>query len=50
MVTLHTHLGDIKCEVICDQVPRTTDNFLALCASCYYDVTVFHRNIKCFMV
>ena len=32
-VTLHTNLGDIKCEVFCDQVPRTAENFLALCAS-----------------
>jgi cyclophilin family peptidyl-prolyl cis-trans isomerase len=27
-----------------------TENFLALCASGYYDDTVFHRNIKGFMV
>lgn len=25
-------------------------NFLALCASCYYDGTIFHRNIKGFMI
>jgi peptidyl-prolyl cis-trans isomerase-like 3 len=49
-VTLHTNLGDIKCEVFCDQVPRTAENFLALCASGYYDGTIFHRNIKGFMV
>ncbi|TVU12834.1 hypothetical protein EJB05_46497 [Eragrostis curvula] len=49
-VTLHTNLGDIKCEVFCDQVPRTAENFLALCASGYYDGTVFHRNIKGFMI
>ncbi|KAF7106225.1 hypothetical protein CFC21_106974 [Triticum aestivum] len=49
-VTLHTNLGDIKVEVHCDQVPRTAENFLALCASGYYDGTVFHRNIKGFMV
>lgn len=49
-MTLHTNLGDIKCEVFCDQVPRTAENFLALCASGYYDGTVFHRNIKGFMI
>ncbi|PWZ06138.1 Peptidyl-prolyl cis-trans isomerase CYP18-1 [Zea mays] len=49
-VTLHTNLGDIKCEVFCDQVPRTAENLLALCASGYYDGTVFHRNIKGFMI
>ncbi|ONL95878.1 26S proteasome non-ATPase regulatory subunit 4-like protein [Zea mays] len=31
------------------EVPRTAENFLALCASGYYDSTVFHRNIKGFM-
>ena len=32
------------------QVPRTAENFLALCASGYYDGTAFHRNIKGFMI
>jgi hypothetical protein len=30
--------------------PHLTQNFLALCASGYYDNTLFHRNIKGFMV
>ena len=42
-VTLHTTLGDLKLELFCDEVPRTTENFLALCASGYYDGTKFHR-------
>ncbi|XP_057455319.1 peptidyl-prolyl cis-trans isomerase CYP18-1 [Lotus japonicus] len=49
-VTLHTNLGDIKCEIFCDEVPKTSENFLALCASGYYDGTIFHRNIKGFMI
>ncbi|KAG0501275.1 hypothetical protein HPP92_001347 [Vanilla planifolia] len=49
-VTLHTNLGDIKCEIFCDEVPKTAENFLALCASDYYDGTIFHRNIKGFMI
>mmetsp|Transcript_18599 Transcript_18599/g.59738 ORF Transcript_18599/g.59738 Transcript_18599/m.59738 type:complete len:177 (+) Transcript_18599:70-600(+) len=49
-VTLHTNLGDLKAELFCDSVPRTTFNFLALAASGYYDGTLFHRNIKGFMV
>mmetsp|Transcript_22668 Transcript_22668/g.67515 ORF Transcript_22668/g.67515 Transcript_22668/m.67515 type:complete len:164 (-) Transcript_22668:331-822(-) len=49
-VTLHTTLGDIKIELFCDQTPRTCENFLALAASNYYDGTLFHRNIKGFMV
>lgn len=42
-VTLHTDLGDIKIEVYCDQVPKAAENFLALCASGYYDNTLIHR-------
>ncbi|KAJ2212011.1 Peptidyl-prolyl cis-trans isomerase cyp10 [Coemansia sp. RSA 1813] len=49
-VTLHTDLGDLKLEIYCDQVPKTSENFLALCASGYYDNTVIHRNIAGFMV
>lgn len=42
-VTLHTTAGDLKLELFCDEVPRTAENFLALCASGYYDSTKFHR-------
>jgi hypothetical protein len=42
-VTLHTTLGDLKIEVYCDEVPRTSENFLALAASGRYDNTKFHR-------
>ncbi|KAI9631762.1 cyclophilin-like domain-containing protein [Dioszegia hungarica] len=53
-VTLHTTLGDLKIEVFCEAVPRTAEltlpNFLALCASGAYTSTIFHRNIKTFMV
>ncbi|BEI85052.1 hypothetical protein CcaverHIS002_0504530 [Cutaneotrichosporon cavernicola] len=48
-VTLHTSLGDLKIEVFCEAVPTTAENFLALCASGYYDGCLFHRNIKGFM-
>ncbi|XP_064395108.1 peptidyl-prolyl cis-trans isomerase-like 3 [Halichondria panicea] len=49
-VTLHTDLGDIKIELYCDLIPRACENFLALCASGYYNDSLFHRNIKDFMV
>ena len=49
-VTLHTNHGAIKLEIFCDSVPRTSFNFLALAASGYYDGTVFHRNVKGFML
>eukprot|EP00051_Salpingoeca_urceolata_P028918 m.488447 g.488447 ORF g.488447 m.488447 type:complete len:166 (-) comp25786_c0_seq1:20-517(-) len=49
-VTLHTDLGDLKLELNCDLCPRACENFLALCASGYYNGCLFHRNIKGFMV
>ena len=49
-VTLHTDVGDIKIEVFCERTPKTYENFLALCASDYYNGCIFHRNIKGFMV
>ncbi|KAJ7170871.1 peptidyl-prolyl cis-trans isomerase-like 3 [Mycena crocata] len=49
-VTLHTTLGELKLEIFCEAVPKTAENFLALCASNYYDGCIFHRNIKGFMV
>ncbi|PVU85740.1 hypothetical protein BB559_005601 [Furculomyces boomerangus] len=49
-VTLHTDLGDLKIEVFCEEVPKTAENFLALCASGYYENCLIHRNIKGFIV
>ena len=49
-VTLHTSIGDVKLEIFCDTAPRTAFNFLALCANGSYDGTLFHRNIRGFMV
>ncbi|KAL0979062.1 hypothetical protein UPYG_G00180040 [Umbra pygmaea] len=49
-VTLHTDLGDIKIELFCERAPKSCENFLALCASGFYNGSIFHRNIKGFMV
>jgi peptidyl-prolyl cis-trans isomerase-like 3 len=49
-VTLHTNYGDIKLEIFCELVPTAAKNFLCLCAKGYYDGTIFHRNIKGFIV
>lgn len=49
-VTLHTDVGDLKIELFCDLTPKTCENFLALCASDYYNGCNFHRNIKGFMI
>ncbi|KAK4190214.1 cyclophilin-like domain-containing protein [Podospora australis] len=48
-VTLHTTLGDLKIEVFCESVPKTAENFLALCATSYYDSSPIHRIIPQFM-
>ncbi|TNM89323.1 hypothetical protein fugu_003557 [Takifugu bimaculatus] len=49
-VTLHTDLGEIKIELFCERTPKSCENFLALCASGFYNDCTFHRNIKGFMV
>ncbi|KAI7387332.1 hypothetical protein KC336_g17561, partial [Hortaea werneckii] len=49
-VTLHTTHGPIKLELFCQACPKTTYNFLALCASSGYDGSPFHRLIPNFMI
>ncbi|RMZ68952.1 peptidyl-prolyl cis-trans isomerase-like 3 [Pyrenophora seminiperda CCB06] len=49
-MSLHTTKGDIKLEVFCEPVPKTAENFLALCASGFYNASPFHRLIPSFMV
>jgi len=49
-VTLHTTHGEIKLEIFCESVPKTAENFLALCASGFYNGSPFHRLIPNFMI
>ncbi|OOF99216.1 hypothetical protein ASPCADRAFT_127780 [Aspergillus carbonarius ITEM 5010] len=49
-VTLHTTQGDLKVELFCEAVPKTAENFIALCASGAYNNTPFHRLIPGFMI
>eukprot|EP00051_Salpingoeca_urceolata_P028006 m.484440 g.484440 ORF g.484440 m.484440 type:complete len:526 (+) comp23351_c0_seq1:235-1812(+) len=49
-VMLHTNVGDINLQLHCDIAPKTCDNFLRLCEKGYYTGTIFHRNIKHFMI
>lgn len=37
-------------ELFCESCPKACENFLALCASNYYNGVLFHRNIKGFIV
>ena len=48
--TLHTTLGDLKVELFCQAAPKTTYNFLALCASGSYNGSPLHRLIPGFMI
>jgi hypothetical protein len=45
----HRFISPLPCFVI-NSYPLLPKNFLALCASNYYDGCLFHRNIKGFMV
>jgi peptidyl-prolyl cis-trans isomerase-like 3 len=47
---LHTTNGPIKLEIFCEAVPKTAQNFLALCASGFYDASPFHRLIPNFII
>ncbi|KAJ2061725.1 Peptidyl-prolyl cis-trans isomerase cyp10 [Coemansia sp. S146] len=49
-VTLHTDVGDLKLEILYEEAPHAAENFLALCASGYYDNSLIHRNIREFIV
>mmetsp|Transcript_34870 Transcript_34870/g.62713 ORF Transcript_34870/g.62713 Transcript_34870/m.62713 type:complete len:701 (-) Transcript_34870:235-2337(-) len=49
-VRLHTSLGDLNLELHCDIVPRTCENFIALCEMGYYNDVSFHRLVKNFMI
>lgn len=48
-VTLNTTHGPLKLELFCSSTPKTSENFLALCASSYYSSCKFHRIIPGFM-
>lgn len=49
-VTLHTTHGPLKLELFCSACPKTSYNFIALCASGQYTDSPFHRLIPNFMV
>lgn len=43
-------LRSTSSRVFCDLISKASYNFLALAASGYYDNTLFHRNMKGFML
>lgn len=49
-LTIHTSHGNLLCEIYCEEAPLASKNFLALAAMDYYNNTIFHRNIKGFII
>lgn len=47
---IKTNQGDIELELFADMMPITTDNFITLSESGFYDGTKFHRVIDGFMI
>jgi len=50
IVTLETNLGDIKIQLYPEEAPALTQNFVELARAGKYDMTIFHRVIKGFMI
>ena len=50
IATFETSLGSFTAEIFLDQLPITSNNFLKLARSGFYDGLHFHRVIKDFMV
>ena len=50
MVVLHTNFGDITIKMHESEAPNTVKNFLEYANSGFYNGTIFHRVIDCFMV
>jgi peptidyl-prolyl cis-trans isomerase-like 2 len=47
---ISTNLGDLNIELLPEYAPRAVWNFVKLAQQGYYKNTVFHRNIKGFMI
>ncbi|HEX8160464.1 MAG TPA: peptidylprolyl isomerase [Pyrinomonadaceae bacterium] len=50
IANIKTNKGTIRFELLEDEAPRTTDNFIKLAERGYYDGVIFHRVIKGFMI
>jgi len=47
---IETNHGTIRFELLEEDAPKTTDNFIKLAERGYYDGVIFHRVIKGFMI
>jgi peptidyl-prolyl cis-trans isomerase-like protein 2 len=43
-------MGNINIQLHCDLAPLACENFITHCGSGYYNGTIFHRNIRHFMI
>jgi len=50
IAVIETNKGTIKFELLEQDAPKTTENFILLAEKKYYDGVIFHRVIKNFMV
>jgi cyclophilin family peptidyl-prolyl cis-trans isomerase len=47
---IQTNKGTIRFELLEDEAPKTTENFITLAQRGYYNGVIFHRVIKGFMI
>ena len=47
---IETNKGTIRVELLEEDAPKTTENFITLAQRGYYDGVIFHRVIKGFMI
>jgi cyclophilin family peptidyl-prolyl cis-trans isomerase len=50
IANIKTNKGTIRFELLEEDAPKTTDNFIKLAKKGYYDGVIFHRVIKGFMI
>src|ERR671917_209600 len=50
IANIKTNHGTIRIELLEDEAPKTTDNFIKLAERGYYDGVIFHRVISGFMI
>src|SRR5918993_6052029 len=50
IANIKTSLGTIRFELLEEDAPKTTDNFIKLAERGYYDGVIFHRVISGFMI
>lgn len=50
IAVIQTNMGTFRFELLEDEAPKTTENFIKLAEKGYYDGIIFHRVINGFMI